>query len=162
MWRFALNGKSHTIHLDFSFISGKVKLTVDGRELLQTQLPPSSSFQHPFTLDGYALNILQQGESFQLRINNKVFSHLYNQAKTNTQFKNYEDDVKDIKVDQSSFQNNSKTIKLNIGALEGGKKKTKQTNQSENWGNFGGEIGIPSYFGDSASQSTSSSVSQKK
>jgi len=34
----------------------------------------------------------------QLRINNKVFSHLYNQAKTNTEFKNYEDEVKDIKV----------------------------------------------------------------
>lgn len=90
-WVFALNGRNHTIILDFSFISGKVKLTVDRNDLLNTELPATSSFQHPFTLDGYALNILQQGESFELRINNKVFSHLYNQAKTNTEFKNYED-----------------------------------------------------------------------
>ena len=70
--------------LDFSFISGKVKLVVDRKTMLESELPANTSFQHPFTLDGYAINILQQGESFELRINNKVFSHLYNQAKTNT------------------------------------------------------------------------------
>lgn len=52
---------------------------------------------------------------------------MYNQAKTNTEFKNYEDEVKDIKVNESTFQNANKTVKLNIGALDGAKKKTKQT-----------------------------------
>ena len=51
---------------------------------------------------------------------------MYNQAKTNTEFKNYEDEVKDIKVNENSFQNGGKPIKLNIGALDAGKKKNKQ------------------------------------
>lgn len=29
--------------------------------MLESELPANSSFQHPFTLDGYAINILQQG-----------------------------------------------------------------------------------------------------
>ena len=62
------------------------------------------------------MNIIQQGESFELRINNKVFSHLYTQQKTNTEFKKYEEEVKDIKVDLNGL-NNSKKISLNIGAF---------------------------------------------
>ena len=98
-WNFSLNGRSHTISLDFSFVSGKVKLVVDRKSILENELPANVSFQHPFTLDGFALNILQQGQTFELRINNKVFSHLYNQVKTNNEFKQYEDEVKDIRVD---------------------------------------------------------------
>jgi hypothetical protein len=33
-WEVALNKKSHVIVLDFSFISGKVKITVDRKILL--------------------------------------------------------------------------------------------------------------------------------
>jgi hypothetical protein len=88
-WIFGLNGRNHTIVLDFSFISYKVKLVVDRKIILETELPDNASFQHPFALDGFAINILQQGDTFELRINNKVFSHLYNQAKTNIEFKNY-------------------------------------------------------------------------
>lgn len=40
----------------------------------------TSSFQYPFTLEGFALNVIQQGDAFELRINNKVFSHLYTQC----------------------------------------------------------------------------------
>lgn len=82
-WEVSLNSKAHTIVLDFSYISGKVKVTVDRKILLENELPANTSFQYPFTLDGNSLNVIQQGESFELRINNKVFSHLYNQAKTN-------------------------------------------------------------------------------
>jgi hypothetical protein len=60
---------------------------------------------------------LQQGDTFELRINNKVFSHLYNQAKTNIEFKNYEDEVKDIQVDEGVFQNTNKVVKINMGAF---------------------------------------------
>lgn len=88
-WTFGLNGRNHTIILDFSYISSKIKLVIDRKTILETELPANSSFQHPFTMDGYAVNILQQGETFEVRINNKVFSHLYNQAKTNTEFRNY-------------------------------------------------------------------------
>jgi len=33
-WEVSLNGKQHAIVLDFSFISGKVKVTVDRKILL--------------------------------------------------------------------------------------------------------------------------------
>lgn len=49
-------------------------------------------------------------------------------------------------------------MKLNIGAFDGMKKKVKNTAESENWGDFGGDIGIPSYFGDSTSSSQSEKV----
>ena len=111
-WIFSLNNKNHTIIVDFSFISGKIKISVDRKTLLENELPANVSFQHPFTLQGYALNILQQGQTFQLRINNKVFSHLYNQARTDSEFKNYEEEIKDIHVNEGSFQ--GKKIKLNI------------------------------------------------
>ena len=151
-WTFSLEGKMHSLTLDFSFISGKVKLLCDRRTLLENELPADVSFQHPFTLDGYALNILQQGETFELRINNKVFSHLYNQTKTNTEFSKYEDEIKDIKVEEGSFQNASKTVKLNIGGMGGTKKKTKTAVESENWGSFGKDsFGFPNYFGDNSS-----------
>jgi hypothetical protein len=34
-WEIALKDKAHTIVLDFSFISGKVKITVDRKILLE-------------------------------------------------------------------------------------------------------------------------------
>jgi hypothetical protein len=83
-WELALKGRSHVVVLDFSFISGKVKVTVDRKILFESELPNNTSFQYPFTLDGNALNVIQQGENFELRVNNKVFSHMYNQMKTNT------------------------------------------------------------------------------
>ena len=82
-WEFSLKEKFHTIVLDFSIISGKLKITVDRKVVLENELPINVSFQYPFTLDGFALNLIQQGESFELRLNNKVFSHLYTQQKTN-------------------------------------------------------------------------------
>ena len=63
-----------------------------------------------------------------MRINNKVFSHLYIQKKTNSEFKKYEEEVKDIKVDFNQ-NNNQKKISLNIGAFGGaGMKKKKEIN----------------------------------
>lgn len=37
-------------------------------------------FQFPFMIEQNNLNIIQQGESFELRINNQVFSHLWQQG----------------------------------------------------------------------------------
>lgn len=85
-WVIGLNKKTHTITLDFSFISGKVKVVIDGRVILENEIPVNTSFQYPFTLDGFALNLIQQGQSCELRVNNKVFSHLYIQEKTEQEF----------------------------------------------------------------------------
>jgi hypothetical protein len=103
-------------------------------------------------LDGFALNIIQQGETFELRINNKVFSHLYTQQKTNTEFKKYEDEVKDIKVDIAQFNPQGKKLSLNIGAFggQGGMKKKKEAvGEQGSWNAFAGGA-FPSYFGDVA------------
>jgi hypothetical protein len=59
-----LKDKHHAIVLDFSIISGKMKITVDRKILLENELPTNVAFQYPFTLDGFALNIIQQGETF--------------------------------------------------------------------------------------------------
>jgi hypothetical protein len=39
-------------------------LLVDRKPLLESELPDNTSFQHPFALEGFAMNILQQGENF--------------------------------------------------------------------------------------------------
>lgn len=39
-----------------------------------------AAFQYPFSLDNFSLNIIQQGEIFELRINNQVFTHLWQQG----------------------------------------------------------------------------------
>ena len=41
----------------------------------------TSSFQFPFQVENNQCIIVQHGEQFELRINNQVFSHLYNQGK---------------------------------------------------------------------------------
>jgi hypothetical protein len=46
---------------------------------------------------------------------------LYNQAKTNKEFKKYEDEVKDFKVSEKQFQ--AKKLTLSIGGVGGGMKK---------------------------------------
>jgi uncharacterized protein YjaZ len=151
-WEIALKDKAHSIVLDFSFISGKVKITVDRKILLENELPADVSFQYPFTLDGFALNIIQQGESFELRINNKVFSHLYTQQKTNTEFKKYEDEVKDIKVDIAQLNPQKQKISLNIGAFgPAGMKKKKDAGEAQSWNAFAGGS-FPNYFGETVPQ----------
>ena len=95
--------------------------------------------------------MIQQGETFELRINNKVFSHLYTQNKTNTEFKKYEDEVRDIKVNfaQSAHSDNKK-ISLNIGAFAGKKKKeVAASDASGSWNAFSGGD-FPNYFGDNS------------
>lgn len=151
-WEVSLKDKLHTIVLDFSFISGKVKITVDRKILLENELPANVSFQYPFTLDGFALNIIQQGETFELRLNNKVFSHLYTQQKTNTEFKKYESEVKDIKVDLAGLNTGKQKISLNIGAFGAVQKKKKEAaSDGQDWNAFGGGS-FPNYFGDTAAE----------
>jgi hypothetical protein len=52
---------------------------------------------------------------------------LYNQAKTNKEFKKYEDEIKDFKVTENQFH--AKKLTLSIGGVGGGMKK-KAKNES--------------------------------
>ena len=142
-WVLGLTTKTHTIILDFSFISGKVKVMVDGRVILENEIPVNTSFQYPFTLDGFALNLIQQGQNCELRINNKVFSHLYIQEKTEQEFKHEEGEF-EIKPDKEfmSKLNKQNKITLDIGNA---KKFKKNNNDDGEWGAFAG-IGLPPGF----------------
>ena len=86
-WTFSLNEKLHSLTLDDSLLSGKMKVVLDGKTLNEVELSPEQTFQYPFMLEGFSLNIIQQSDSFDFRINNKVFSHLLNQERTNNAFK---------------------------------------------------------------------------
>ncbi|CAK58689.1 unnamed protein product (macronuclear) [Paramecium tetraurelia] len=128
-WTFMLEDKQHMLELEFSYLSGKRRLVLDGRVLHESMML-TSSFQYPFTLEGFALNVIQQGDAFELRINNKVFSHLYTQQKTKSEFV-YDEKINNTnKTDNNfyseppnfntqfsnnnNFQNNSQKINLNI------------------------------------------------
>lgn len=76
-----------------------------------------------------------------------MFSHLYTQQKTNTEFKKYEEEVKDIKVNITQLNPNSKKMNLNIGAFGGAgtKKKKGEASESEGWNAFAGNS-FPNYF----------------
>ena len=63
-----MKGKSNQYHLN-------IKVTSNANRVL------SASFQFPFSIDVNMLNIVQHGDTFELRINNQVFAHLYNQGK---------------------------------------------------------------------------------
>lgn len=47
-------------------------------------------FSHSFSINYNIVNIIQQGDNFELRINNQVFSHLMNQERSRSEF-NYDD-----------------------------------------------------------------------
>ena len=68
-----------------------MKVTLDDKVLVETELPAGQAFQYPFVHKGYNLNVIQQSDTFDFRINNKVFSHLLNQERTNNAFKRAED-----------------------------------------------------------------------
>jgi hypothetical protein len=79
-----------------------------------------------------------------------VFSHLYTQHKTNTEFKKYEDEIKDIKVNIDQLNPQKQKIQLNIGAFGGMKKKNKDVvGGAAGWNAFAGGS-FPNYFGDEA------------
>ena len=159
-WVVGLNRKTHTIVLDFSFISGKVKVVIDGRVILENEIPLNTSFQYPFTLDGFALNLIQQGQSCELRINNKVFSHLYIQAKTEQEFT--KDKGEFVIAPDKEFLakiNTHEKMTLDIGNT----KKVKRVKESdEGWGAFGGLGAPPGFELPPGFEATTTTVAQGK
>jgi hypothetical protein len=65
------------VDLVISYLSGKKKITHNGKLLYEGQKIITSSFQFPFEIDLNMCNIVQQGEMYELRINNQAFSQLY-------------------------------------------------------------------------------------
>lgn len=46
-----------------------------------------SSFQFPFNVANHMLNIVQYGDTFDLRVDNQSFQHIYNLEKQKNEFK---------------------------------------------------------------------------
>lgn len=79
--------------------------------------------------------------------------------KTNKEFKKYEDEIKDFKVNENQFK--AEKITLNIGGMGGGMKKKQRVESTEGhtWNAFGEDemSGFPNYFeGQSVSTASSS------
>lgn len=64
LWKFSLSGNNHTLTLDTSIITGKIRLAIDGKVLVSSDLVNNVSFQHHFKVDDYSLVILQQATDF--------------------------------------------------------------------------------------------------
>jgi len=85
IWKFQVDGHEHVLEMFVSYMSGKKQIILDGRSLYEAQ-KMTSSFQFPFQVENASSSIVQHGDQFELRINNQVFSHLYNQERMKREF----------------------------------------------------------------------------
>ena len=85
IWRFKLDGKDYTIELFTSVLSGKKKVVKNGTVIFFDS-KFKNAFQFPFNIEKNALNIIQHGDKFELRINNMSFTHLWDNERTKRNF----------------------------------------------------------------------------
>ena len=153
-WVLEMDTKMYTFVLDASMISGKVKLTCNNQVVAMSEEQPLGTFKHIMLLDTYQIVIMATGESYEMRINNQVFSHMMNQIKTTTEFVKNEQACEDIVVDEKITRSNTtesglkKTIKLKIGTMKTGSKQSGNSLESEDWNKMMGEeaSSFPYYF----------------
>ena len=113
-WVFSLHSRVHELVAEHSYISGKIKVAINRQFVVEKEMMANCSFEHPFIFDGFVLNVVELQGQLELRINNKVFSHLHHQAKTKLQFTFEEQAVRDIPVSKELLENSRKKIRLNL------------------------------------------------
>lgn len=91
LWKFQVDGQEHVLEMFVSYLSGKKQILLNGRSIYEAQ-KMTSSFQFPFQVDKNQCIIVQHGDQFELRINNQVFSHLYNQERMKREFQFVDED----------------------------------------------------------------------
>ena len=89
-WRLSFDGQMTTVEVLSSKLSGKRRVFRDG-VLIADKQQFEGAFQFNFHVMHHAMQIMQHGEHFELRIDNVSFSHLHAQEQTKNQFV-YEDD----------------------------------------------------------------------
>lgn len=83
LWEFFLDNKPHKVELFHSVWSGKKKLCLDAQELTEDK-SYSSNFNYSFTLEKHYFSCIQlDSDTFELRIDNKVFSALAQEVRHN-------------------------------------------------------------------------------
>eukprot|EP00742_Colponemidia_sp_Colp-10_P001436 GILJ01001545.1.p1 GENE.GILJ01001545.1~~GILJ01001545.1.p1 ORF type:complete len:569 (+),score=92.58 GILJ01001545.1:39-1709(+) len=85
-WKVDLDSTHHTIELYASFLSGKKAVYQDGRPIHESAKIMDQTFQFPFRIRDHLLNIVQHGDTYELRIDNVSFSYLYNQERMKSEF----------------------------------------------------------------------------
>jgi len=76
LWEFFLDEKPHKVELFHSVLSGKKKLCLDAQVLTEDK-SYSSNFNYSFKIGKHYFNVVQvESDSFDLRIDNRVFSQL--------------------------------------------------------------------------------------
>jgi hypothetical protein len=85
-WVIEIDGKMYTFILDTSVISGKIKLTCNNQIVAAAEGQIVGGFQHSMVLDDCQVLILSTSDSFELRINNRAFSHMLGQERTQKEF----------------------------------------------------------------------------
>jgi hypothetical protein len=83
LWVVGVGERIYNFVLDVSTLSGKIKLSINGKIFHQQEQISlkRAPYQHGFIIDGCYFNLVEQGTTFELRINNKVFSHMINNEK---------------------------------------------------------------------------------
>ena len=69
-----------------SKLSGKFRVMVDNETRSLVTRTVGSLFQYPFEISKHRCNILQHADSFEFRIDNQAFSHLYNLRRMQMEF----------------------------------------------------------------------------
>jgi len=78
VWEFVLNGIRHKVEMFHSKISGKKKLVLDGKVLMESK-SYSNEFTYSFKIDKNYFNVDQMGsDKFEMRIDNRSFSAMQN------------------------------------------------------------------------------------
>ena len=77
VYTLRINEKQHTIEIFNSLLSGKIKILHNGKEVYHRKQMMVTGLNFSLQISGNALYILQQGDNFEIRINNQLFSHLY-------------------------------------------------------------------------------------
>lgn len=145
-WRFSIDKSEHTVDLVVSYLSGKKKVSLDDRVLYEGQKVMSTSFQFPFSIGANMCNIVQHGEQFELRINNQVFAHLYDQVKMQREFV-YEDPYRKKSNDFGSKDDDDKPSykeKSSYGAYSNTSYKKDESygsNKNESYGSTKNDTG---------------------
>jgi len=85
-WRLNINESQTTVDLFNSKLSKRLKLFVDSQLMFQEKKKKSEQTKFYFKWKGHNFILLQQGKTFELRVDNVTFSHLQLNYKTKTEF----------------------------------------------------------------------------
>lgn len=84
-WEVTIDNKHHTIELFTSKLTGKIKVTKDGTVIFYEE-EYGSLLSLPFSIDSHNCSIVQSGLSYEMRIDNHVFNHLWELEKNKLLF----------------------------------------------------------------------------